>query len=49
LVGYNSNDTDCTAGETRELILEGDCKEMIEAEGHFIDGLEWCKYTTIVD
>lgn len=22
---------------------------MIEAEGHFIDGLEWCEYTAIID
>lgn len=22
---------------------------MIEAEGHFVDGLEWCEYTSTVD
>lgn len=27
----------------------GDCKSMLEAEGHFIDGLQWCNYNSTWD
>jgi len=41
---YSDDDDFC-----EEIEEEGDCKAMLEAEGHLVDGLEWCEYNSVWD
>lgn len=40
---------ECLDGEVRETVTEGDCKALLEMEGLFVDGLEWCEYSAVID